>query len=534
MNNSYEKLYYLEESRKKIREAESLVEKNFVEPFRQLYLTAFKKWMDLTSEETTTILSTVHLTSALKTRKAIWKNEVTVAISIKNEGMNPVKNVEITIQNSPEYTIQDNNHKIIDFIQQNKELTTEFIICPKKKNYINLVYIITCGDLIMKKSEILIFIQHEQFTEIKNPYNFTNPAQEKMFFDREELFSWIEGNMKGSGIYQNILLRGQRRTGKTSFLKELEKKSDETTVYIFFDFELYPGLTDDEFLFEISQKLHQCIANSSVPPDYFEFIKKSYLAFGNYIRTTMGQFSGKVILILDEFDKVEMKIQENLFKPGFLLFLRGFLQHTPEISAIVSGNFDFNKLPVRWQEFFSIFSSKRIGALDEDSATKLITEPVKDTLIYDRYAIQKIFEYSGGNPYFIQLICHTLILYINDSKKEYLVEAEDVNFVIFEKATQKAEATLQLTWNELSDNEKDILYALSCMRIKSGRYIELKELEENLKQHEIVIKRWELISHLGSLREKDIILKLGDHSPFFDLKIFLLGEWIKEHGKFHR
>jgi type I restriction enzyme M protein len=248
----------------------------------------------------------------------------------------------------------------------------------------------------------------------------------------------------------------------------------------------------------------------------------------------MSQFSGKIILILDEFDKVEMKMQENLFKSGFLLFLRGFLQHTPHVSAIVSGNFDFNKLPVRWQEFFSIFSSKRIGALDEDSATRLITEPVKDSLLYDHYAIQKILEYSGGNPYFIQLICHTLILHINDIKKEYLVEAEDVNFVIFEIATQKAEATLRLTWNELSDNEKNILFALSCMRIKLGRYVELRELEENLKQNKIAIKRWELISHLGSLREKDIILKLGDHPPFFDLKIFILGEWVKEHGKFYR
>jgi hypothetical protein len=534
MDNSYEKLYYLEESRKKIREAESLVERNFVEPFKQLYLTAFKKWTDLTSEETTTILNTVNLISKLKTRKAIWKEELTVAISVKNEGMNPAKEVEITIQNSPEYTIKDNNQIILDSIQQNKELTTEFTISPKKENYINLTYRIRCGDITIEKSEILVFVQHEQFTEIENPYNFTNPAREEMFFDREELFSWIEGNMKGSGIYQNILLRGQRRTGKTSFLKELEKKSDDTTVYIFFDFELYPGLTDDEFLFEIAQKLHQYVTNHNAPPDYFEFIKKSYLAFGNYFRTIVSQFSGKIILILDEFDKVEMKMQENLFKPGFLLFLRGFLQHTANFSAIVSGNFDFNTLSTHWQEFFSIFSSKRIGALDEDSATQLITKPVKDTLVYDHYAVQKILEYSGGNPYFIQLICHTIIRYINETKKEYLVEAEDVNVVIFEKASQKAEATLQLTWNELSNSEKNILYALSCMRINLGRYIELKELEENLKQHEIVIKRWELISLLGSLREKDVVLKLGDHPPFFDLKIFLLGEWVKEYGKFHR
>ena len=257
------------------------------------------------------------------------------------------------------------------------------------------------------------------------------------------------------------------------------------------------------------------------------------MEFGDYVRKLISSISNskKIIFIFDEFDKVEFKIKEGLFKPGFLLYFRAFFQHNHHVCAIVCGNFDFNKLNSReWKEFFTIFSRRKIGMLEKDSAIELVTKPVKDTLQYDQHAVGKILDFSGRNPFYIQLLCHTLINYFNEKKEKNFVEVKDVNTVILDKAARKIEPTLKLTWDELSQIEKNILFTLSQIRIQEKKSIDLDELDQCLKENNIRIERWKLRDLLDSLEEKDILTKSGGSSPFYDFNILLLEDWIAEHG----
>ena len=258
------------------------------------------------------------------------------------------------------------------------------------------------------------------------------------------------------------------------------------------------------------------------------------MAFGNYVRSLLSDLpeSEKIILIFDEFDKIESKIRDNLFNSRFLLYLKAFLQHNTRVTAIIGGNFDSGKLnSSEWQEFFTIFNPKIVGVLDEDSATALVTEPVKDVLKYDRYAVKKILDFSGKNPFYIQLLCHTLINYINEEKKQSFVEAEDVSTVILNEAREKASSILRLTWDELDPVEQSILCALSRLKAQYGRSIELKEIRQYLKQNNIKIRRWRLFKLLDGLKEKYVITKSGESPLFYDFNILLLGEWVAEHGR---
>ena len=536
INDFRDKLYFLDESRKIIRESERLVEKKFVEPFKTFYSNILKIWMDITFEEGTNLLGKPSLEAKLLTKRTIWKEIIPIYFTLKNNGIATAEKVGVTLHGSPDYKVSGKNHQTIDSLPRFKEVDVEFHIRPLKKTSAKLNFSINHKKIKrINLSDVLFFAKQRKFTEAPNPYNFTRPAGGDMFFDREDLFQWIQNNMMGSAIYQNVQITGQRRTGKTSFLKELQKRLNSDHHCLFIDLEFYPEHTDEKFLCLVCQELHRAIPNNVSPPNEQEFAKKGYMAFGNYIRslTANSSDSKKIIIIFDEFDKVESKIGEGLFKPGFLLYLRAFFQHNSRANVIIGGNLDHEKLDSpEWQEFFTILNRKTINVLDKDSAAALITEPLKDDMQYDEYAVKKILDFSGRNPYYIQLLCQTVVDYLNEKKKQNFVEVEDVNTIMLDEAREKAESTLRLTWEELDPTEKNILFALSRLEIQYKRSLELKELEQYLRQNDVKIKRWRLFSLLGRLEEKDIIEKSGESPPFYNFNIRLLGDWIAEHGNF--
>ncbi len=531
-NDLHDKLYFLEESRRKIRESEVLVTNKFVEPFKTLYLNILGKWMDMTFEEGKRLLCRVSLELGLQTKRIVWKEDLLISLGVKNIGLDTVQNISVALDNSPDYTISGENNKTITVLPRNRNEYVEFHINTVKKDSINPHFsIISETNEKIEFSDTLLFAEPGKFVAIPNPYNFTGPAEGEMFYNREDLFQWIETNMKKPTVYQNVLIMGQRRTGKTSFLKELKRRFENGHYSIFLDIESYPKIGDIDFLFTICDELHRTNFSTLIPPNPQEFVKKSYAAFGDYIRYLLDNTdSREIILIFDEFDKVETYIKNGDFRPGFLLFLRAFLQHTPHVTALIGGKFEFGKLfSQEWGEFFTIFNPKIIGALDEESATALVTQPVKDFLQYDSYAIKKILDFSGRNPFYIQLICHTLINYLNEQGKNF-AENEDVSAAIFNEARERAEPTLLLTWEELDQEEKNVLYILSRLKMKHKRSIELKELEDYLRENNIKMRTWKLTSLLGILREKGIVTKSGELSLFYDFDILLLGDWIAEHG----
>lgn len=527
-----DKLYFLEGSRKKIRESENLVENKFVEPFKTFYLDILKNWMDITFDEGDKLLGRSFLEANLLTRKATRKDPLLISLNVKNTGIGIAKNIKIILQNSDKYKIIGESSKEIDALRRNRDVDVEFQIRPLREERINLTFLIYYDDNQILVDDTLIFVEQEEFIPVPNPYNFTRPAEGDMFFDREDLFQWMESNMKGPTIYQNVLITGQRRTGKTSFLKQLVQNLRPSHYCIFSDLEFFPSLNDVDFLFEVCQELYRTFPDGNSPPDLQEFTRKSYLAFGNYIRSFLSNISDskRIILIFDEFDKVESKIKEGFFSPGFLTFFRAFLQHNTRVSAVVGGNFDFDKLnSSEWQEFFTIFNPKVIGALDENSATALIRRPVKDSVVYDSYALKKILDFSGRNPFYIQLLCHTLVNYLNERREKNFIEIGDITTAVLIEAREKAEPTLRQKWEELDSLEKSTLCTLSRLKAQYKRAIELKEIGHYMRQNNMRIKKWNLFSILEAFVEKEILKKSGE-SSLYDFNIFLFEDWILEHG----
>jgi hypothetical protein len=530
-----DKLYFLDQSRNIIRESEVLVKSKFVEPFGIFYLDILNNWMNIADKEGDLLLSKASIEARLQTKRAIWKKKLLVSLNIKNIGTSSAENIEVFLQNSDEYEILGQNTHHIGILHRNRDEDIDFYINPSKKDSVNLAFSIFYGENNRSNvSDVLVFVQKGGFREISNPYYFTRPAEDEMFFNREDLFRWIEENMKKSTVYQNVILEGQRRTGKTSFLKELQKIIKKEHYCIFVDLEFYQDIEEVIFLREVCQEIKRTISYDISVPSLKEFVNRRHLAFKDYIENISSNNPKRIILIFDEFDKIASNIKKGLFKPGLLLFLRGFFQHNSHVNAIISGNFDFGKLnSTEWKEFFTIFNLKRIGILDEDSARDLVVQPVRDYLQFDQYAIKKILDFSGRNPFYIQLLCHALVNYINEKKKQNFVEAEDVSTVVLEEAKESVEPILKLTWNDFSPIEKNTLFALSQLRNQYRRFVNLEEIRYYLRQQGMKVGKWKVLEILDVLIEKDIVIKSGEDPPFYDFNIVFLRDWIEEHGRFY-
>src|SRR5262245_32130982 len=73
-------------------------------------------------------------------------------------------------------------------------------------------------------------------SDLVNPYIAGNPVTgTEMFFGREDVFRFVRGALMGRHRDNPIVLYGQRRTGKTSVLSQMERHLGSAYVCVLVD-----------------------------------------------------------------------------------------------------------------------------------------------------------------------------------------------------------------------------------------------------------------------------------------------------------
>ena len=86
-----------------------------------------------------------------------------------------------------------------------------------------------------------------------NPYVAGAPVtDQRMFFGREDVFTWIEQNIGGQFSENMLVIHGQRRVGKTSVLKQLGNYLPDNYIPVFFDFQGRTHTTISNFLYRLA------------------------------------------------------------------------------------------------------------------------------------------------------------------------------------------------------------------------------------------------------------------------------------------
>lgn len=385
----------------------------------------------------------------------------------------------------------------------------------------------------------LILMELNKQRDVPNPYIAGVPldATSTVFVGREEIFQWIDDSLHEQKVV--LILHGGWHTGKTSILKQLQAgrfgeyvRDRNSAIPVYIDLQDIPDSSTALFLLNISDKIYKAMESSEIPdPDELEesFEKKPYRTFNKFLErvTAVLQKQGKkyLILMLDEFELLDERVQRKKLDPEIFNFLRSQMQHHMSLSFILAGRHTLEEMTPEFRNIiFNVGYHKEVGFLDANEAERLITEPVKPFAVsYARECVERILKLTAGHPYFIQQLCQRSIALLNKRKEGYLVTMDILNQAI--EDSLKYDQVLEQLWStELSDMDKKLFQTLTDLIYRDNVWV---------PETEIIEKSQLTTGELVHILQKPIIQKLivcrqlADRTSEYAFGVDMLRLWIK-------
>ena len=400
-----------------------------------------------------------------------------------------------------------------------------------------------------------------------SPYIVGNPVlvdRQEMFFGRADVIDRIKRQLGASNHANVVLLEGNRRTGKTSILRQLEKtdvllpgwipvycslqevegdgaKVGVATRNVFrllarrtgwtlgnFGVETwFPGLPEREpdrpFKLAFLAALDQIFADGSAPFEAFEI----------YIAAAVEAASPRrILLMIDEFDKLQEGIDAGITSPQVPENIRHLLQHQPGVSAIITGSRRLKRLREEyWSALFGLGYRVGISALPLDDARRLVTEPVEGRLGYLPQARDRLVELCARHPFLIQSLCNRVFeRAASGGDRTITVDAVE------DAATEMVRDNehFRTLWDYAGTARRRLLLAL-CDRLAAGPdAVNLDLFGVKLQEHGVPLRRdSELDDDVAELRELEL-LDFDDsyRGGTYRLSVPLMARWLRMNEDF--
>jgi hypothetical protein len=290
------------------------------------------------------------------------------------------------------------------------------------------------------------------FHKKPNPYVFGLPLEEhRQFYGRrgelEQLLSHLADRRP-----QNVLLRGARRTGKTSLLNMvrsvLADKDGHTGVRSWFElpdgwhaaldatvpvFLNLQGIdwtdgtpTATGFYRAVLGALRDAGLRSGRSDLLLEEPSVTFTRFDGALRAVVRAAGGvRPVMLVDEFDVLDGIAEKSFFYGP----LRSAISSVQGITWIVASALGLYK-EVRGYEspLFNVFKIVNLGLLDADAARRLVLGPWEQVrgerdgspLRFADDAVEAVLEETGRYPYFIQLLCSEIVDHANRTRTNYV------------------------------------------------------------------------------------------------------------------
>ena len=385
-----------------------------------------------------------------------------------------------------------------------------------------------------------------------SPYIVGSPVdRDAMFFGRTGIMDQIRRQLGGRVLANVILLEGNRRTGKTSILQQLGKQDSLpgwVTVYCSFQdtdslatrevFRLLalrtgwalfdagietwiPGLprSDSDKPFKVAFRSALGRALSDGHP--FETLT-IYLDAALQAARPRG-----ILLMLDEFDKLQERIDDGTTSPRVPENLRHLLQHQPGLGAVITGSRRLKRLREDyWSALFGIGYRIGVSALPEADARLLVTEPVAGRLRYLPQARDRIVELCACHPFLIQSLCTRVF------NEAATTNDRTVTVAVVERAateTVRDNEHFQTLWGYAGSERRRLILALCDRLADEPDAVTIYLLRTELENHGVPVRRdRELADDVAELRE----LELLDHDRSYRggsyrLSIPLMAKWLR-------
>jgi hypothetical protein len=239
------------------------------------------------------------------------------------------------------------------------------------------------------------------------------PESGRLFVGRDEIFQRLEELFRNPFQKGPVVLYGQRRMGKTSILRHIGARLGPSYIPVLADLQgllsdpYRPIRSDRDLWLALMREIGKPLG---VSPREGESVEE----FLDRIAPARGERF--IVLMLDEFEKLEQRMDEGAVSRGFLEYLRHLIQHRPELLVVLSGHHTPQERMGRyWEPLMEVARSVRVSYLEEDAARRLITDPWDGfRLQYTEESIQRLMMATGRQPMLLQLACSAVIQEVNN------------------------------------------------------------------------------------------------------------------------
>lgn len=399
-----------------------------------------------------------------------------------------------------------------------------------------------------------------------SPYVTGSPLEpmhgHSVFYGRDELLGKISRQIATNGNV--VLLEGNRRAGKTSILKHLEGRSaipGWLAVYASLQgaegAAQVVGVPTAEVFREIARSIATALTklNIEVPLPNGQTlavgkpalgvaracregigVESPFADFREYLElvlTVLEPLGLGLVLMLDEFDKLQEGIDNGVTSPQVPENIRFLIQTYPKFSAILTGSRRLKRLREEyWSALYGLGTSIPVTALDTESARKVVTEPVRDQLAFSQEAIERVIEVTARHPYLMQCLCNRVFDYAVQTKSRSIT-ASVVNDAAHSLVRDNEHFASLWDYAALGPaagrHRRQLILLLCALSFKQGTHIGFGTLHEQLAQVGVDVEDEPLDADLSYLRELELIEfsgEIGDGE--YRLAIPLMADWIEQ------
>jgi len=410
------------------------------------------------------------------------------------------------------------NYKIIKgeesfpFIPAESDAQAQFTIRPLRDDAVRIAGMVRYDDLESKSKE-LPFADVITFTGAKpfrkperNPYVAGPPIRTpEGFYGRDELIETIHRDLQGMTQDNVIVLYGQRRTGKSSLLYQLKHRLGPDYLPVLMDMEGIATQCDMSTLFwlvahRMAEALKQAGGEVAAPGKTL-FAESPAIVFEHEFLSQLKPALGerRAVLMLDEFEALQMGVQQGNLNASLFHTLRHLMQHEPSLAFVFCGAHRLQELiHDYWSVFFNVAIPRRVTFLSEQETQALITQPAAEYFAYDELAVEKIYRLTHGHPYFTQLLCHKLVNHVQRSP----VVNSDVDAALRDLIDTGNEH-LEWIWAQSTPWEKAILWALT--KLESQGVVILSDIAAFWRERGTTVAGVNLNQAIAQLVERELI-----------------------------
>jgi hypothetical protein len=235
----------------------------------------------------------------------------------------------------------------------------------------------------------------------------------------------------------------------------------------------------------------------------------------------LKQENRRLLLALDEYEQIDVKIGEGVFPRDLLSAIRESIQFHRQITWLFAGSHEITELPhAQWTSYLVSARTVEVPPFTPQETRLLLTEPLKHSELWKTLearprftpefwgegGIERIQSEADGWPHLLQLIAETTVDLLNSEGSPAVTPA------LLERALNRAVASGHNVLSQLMQGE-------SSLRGEWEYLAAFRVRDEQAPPEDFDIQ--------GSLRHRQII---REENGFWRLRVPLMARWLRLRG----